>query len=267
MRLKKSITGCCLILFSIIVVFFVPLWIFSLVITILIALGLKEFFDLIKKKGIFVYSTFGVLVGSSIPLIVYLEGGTTYSGDVVFIVLSCFFLFLLQLMRRDYSQALIGISLTLFGILYVSWFFSFFLKLRLLPSGAWWAAYLLAVTKMTDVGAFFVGTVFGRHSLIPHISPGKTKEGTFGGLVFAVLTSLCLGPYLSHHFSWFSLTLMGLLLGMVGQIGDLSESLMKRFCEVKDSGKLLPGFGGVLDSIDSVLFTAPIFYYYLRTLT
>ena len=125
-------------------------------------------------------------------------------------------------------------------------------------------AYLLSVTKAEDIGAYCVGTLFGKHPLIPHISPKKTIEGTFGGLVASVLASLAFGPYLPLQFTVFHLATMGLLIAIVGQMGDLSESSLKRFCNVKDSGELFPGMGGVLDTVDSILFTAPIFYFHLK---
>ena len=159
-----------------------------------------------------------------------------------------------------------GISLTLFGILYVSWFLSFFIKMRFLEGGPWWVAYLVGVTKAGDIGAYFVGSLCGRHShsLIPHISPKKTIEGMLGGLLASIMASLAMGRYLPLHFSVWHVLVLGFLIGIVGQIGDLSESLMKRFSSAKDSGGILPGIGGVLDSVDSVLFTAPIFYFHLK---
>ena len=157
-----------------------------------------------------------------------------------------------------------GISLTLFGILYISWFLSFLIKIRFLEGGVIWVAYLLAVTKAGDIGAYAVGTLFGRHSLMPHISPKKSVEGTLGGLLVSALVSLSLGPTLPLNFEMFHLLVLGLLIGVIGQIGDLSESLMKRFCNAKDSGNFLPGMGGFLDAVDSILFTAPIFYFHLK---
>ena len=127
-----------------------------------------------------------------------------------------------------------------------------------------WIAYLLAVTKAGDIGAYAVGTLFGRHSLIPHISPKKSVEGMGGGLAASILASFFLRRALPLHFECFHVLVLGFLIGVVGQIGDLSESLMKRFCNAKDSGHLLPGMGGFLDAVDSILFTAPIFYFHLK---
>lgn len=223
-----------------------------------------EFFTLLRKSGAPVYRLFGVSMGMMIPVVIYLEQGLTQSGEVLAIVLGCLFLFLLQFYHKNNAQALVGIALTLFGILYVSWFLSFVLKLRFMESGPIWLAYILVVTKMSDSGAYLIGTWLGRHPLIPHISPKKSVEGLVGGICFSVAASVCFRPVLPVPFSLPHLLLMGFLIGVVGQVGDLSESLMKRSCGAKDSGNLLPGMGGSLDAIDSILFTVPIFYYHLK---
>jgi phosphatidate cytidylyltransferase len=132
--------------------------------------------------------------------------------------------------------------------------------------GRGWIAYLLVVTKITDIGAYFAGSLWGRRKLAPQISPGKTVEGAIFGLASAVSAS-----YVFHLFSQgrsFQLTTLewvsfGLILGAIGQFGDLSESLLKRDANKKDSNTL-PGLGGVLDAVDSLLFNTPILYLYLK---
>ena len=227
-------------------------------------LALYEFFTLLRKAKMPCFRLFGTVMGAVLPVVVTFEHGATISGEVLFIVLGCLFLFILQFTRKDNSEALIAIALTLFGILYVSWFLCFILKMRFLEHGAIWCAYLLSVTKAADIGAYSVGTTLGRHPLIPHVSPKKSVEGLFGGVLFSTAVSVAFQPYLPLHWSVPHLVILGVLIGIVGQIGDLSESLMKRFCSAKDSGTILPGMGGILDAVDSILFTAPIFYFHLR---
>jgi phosphatidate cytidylyltransferase len=122
-------------------------------------------------------------------------------------------------------------------------------------------ATVLLITKLGDIGAYLVGSRFGKTPLIPHISPKKSVEGAIGGLLFSVLGALASKPFLS--FSYLHIILLGIALGIVGQFGDLSESLMKRDCQIKDSGGIFPGMGGFLDLMDSLLFTAPFFYFYM----
>ena len=240
-----------------------PIWL-GLLCFAFTAMGLYEFFTLMKGAGTPVYRLFGVSMGLIVSVAVFLGEGITRSGEVLFLVLGCLCLFVIQFLRKDKGDALIGIALTLFGILYVSWFLSFVLKIRFLDGGERWVTYLLTVTKSTDVGAYFVGSLFGRHPLIPEVSPKKSVEGLFGGLFAAAAVSLVFRSYLPFLFGIPHLLVLGILLGAIGQIGDLSESLMKRFCKTKDSGRFFPGMGGALDLIDSILFTAPIFYFHLK---
>ncbi|MDD5116787.1 MAG: phosphatidate cytidylyltransferase, partial [Candidatus Omnitrophica bacterium] len=173
-------------------------------------------------------------------------------------------LILMQFKRRNNAGVIVDISTTLFGILYVSWFFSFVIKLRFMEGGLGILAALLLITKLGDVGAYVVGRSFGRHLLIPRISPNKTVEGALGSFIFSLIGALISKPLLG--FGYLHLILIGAGLSILGQLGDLSESLLKRDCQVKDSGNLIPGMGGILDEIDSVLFTAPVFYFYLSSI-
>jgi phosphatidate cytidylyltransferase len=117
------------------------------------------------------------------------------------------------------------------------------------------------MTKLGDIGAYLVGSRFGKTPLLPRISPKKSIEGSVGGVLFSVAGALASRPFLNLETG--RLIFMGIVLGVLGQLGDLSESLIKRDCQVKDSGVILPGMGGVLDVMDSLLFTAPVFYFYL----
>ncbi len=219
-----------------------------------------------RARGVAVYRTFGIVMGALIPLVVYQAGGGTRAGEVVFIVLACFGLFVIQFLRSENPKALEGIALTLFVILYVGWFLSHFIKLRLMPGGIMWISYLLAVTKSSDIAAYAVGSIWGRHRLIKHISPKKSIEGTIAGLFASVGVSVAFTGHLPVAMTTLQLMGIGGVIGVVGQCGDLSESMIKRYCASKDSGVLVPGFGGLLDVLDSLLFTAPLFYFFVNSL-
>jgi len=227
--------------------------------------GLYEYFVMLEKKGINIYKYFGIGIGTIIPLSIVFRFEPTKSWELLFIVLALLFLILMQFKRRNSSGVIVDISTTLFGILYVSWFFSFLIKIRYLDSGLAFLAALLIITKLGDIGAYLVGSNFGKHLLIPRISPNKTIEGSLGGLIFSIIGALACSIFLG--FNYVQLILIGLGLGVLGQLGDLSESLLKRDCQVKDSSNLFPGMGGVLDEIDSLLFAAPVFYFYLSAIT
>jgi phosphatidate cytidylyltransferase len=126
---------------------------------------------------------------------------------------------------------------------------------------------LIVVTKFSDMGAYLVGSIIGRHQMIPHISPKKTWEGFCGALGLSLFASLALFRLMPGHLSmlnWTHAIVLGLILGFAAVVGDLAESIIKRSTGVKDSGNFLPGIGGALDLIDSLLFTAPLLFFYLR---
>lgn len=259
MLLKRTISSAILISF-IVATIFVD-WLCGLLVTLFIIRGLYEFFSLLENKGISIYKYFGVGMGAIIPLSIVFHFEPTKGWELFFIVLALLFLILMQFRRRDNSGAVVGISTTIFGILYVSWFLSFMIKIRNLPNGIGLFTTVLLITKLGDIGAYLVGTRFGKTPLIPRISPKKSVEGSVGGLMFSVLGALASKGFI--NLGYLHLIFIGIFLGILGQLGDLSESLIKRDCQVKDSGNIVPGMGGVLDLVDSLLFTAPVFYFYM----
>lgn len=262
MLLKRIISAVFLI--AVIIAAITIRWFFSIAIMFFIVLGLYEFFTMLEKKGISIYKYVGIGMGAIIPLSIIFRFELTKKWELLFIALSLLFLILMQFRRRQNSGVIVDISTTLFGILYVSWFLSFLIKIRFMPNGAGLLAAVLLMTKLGDVGAYLVGSRFGKTPLMPRISPKKTVEGAIGGLLFSVLGALASKAFL--NFNYLHLIIMGCVLGILGQLGDLSESLIKRDCGVKDSGNLLPGMGGILDELDSLLFTAPVFYFYLSSI-
>jgi len=262
----RAIVSLILVALAVFIIYFLPNWLFCAVIALFVAAGQFEFFRLVEKKGIFVYKYFGTIAGALIPFIVFF--GNTLPGlkDIapIFIVVASLLVLTLQFTRRDNARDhLISTALTMFSLFYISWFFSFFIELKLMARGANLVAFLVLVTKSADVGAYIIGSRYGKSDLIPRISPKKTKEGTFGGILTSLAVALVFGGALTG-FSFLHLFILGIVLSTLGQIGDLAESLIKRDCSVKDSGHQLPEIGGMLDLIDSLLFTAPVFYFYVK---
>ncbi|MCH9616957.1 MAG: hypothetical protein SP4CHLAM5_05440 [Chlamydiia bacterium] len=194
------------------------------------------------------------------------------------IMLGLFILAIFLYYFSKVDEAIVHISTCLFGIVYILVPLSLMIRI-LYPetivhvpmNGKLWLTYLISVTKITDIGGYFLGTRWGKSKLAPNISPGKTLVGSIGGFIFALCLSLLF--YLFSHFFpefHFSLTfvqalILGGLIGIFGQIGDLAESLLKRDAKVKDSNSI-PGVGGVLDNLDSLLFTAPIVYIFIKNM-
>lgn len=262
----RAVMTLALIAMAAVVTYFVPTWVFCTVIAVFVAVGQFEFFKLVEKRGIFVYKYFGTIVGAMIPFIVFFGNTHPELENVapIIIVVTSLLVLTLQFTRRDNARDhLISTSLTMFSLFYISWFFSFFVALRCMPNGANLVAFLILVTKSADVGAYLIGSRLGRSDLIPRISPKKTKEGTLGGILTSVIVALIFGPVLTG-FSFLHLFILGIILATLGQVGDLAESLIKRDCSVKDSGKQFSEIGGMLDLIDSMLFTAPVFYFYVK---
>ena len=185
-----------------------------------------------------------------------------------------------QVMRRD-PEPIANLGVTFVGVVYVGWLMSYLIFLRMIPGtvvvwpfhnltipffdmdsrGAWLALYTCAVTWSTDAGAYFVGMRYGKRPLAPTLSPNKTVEGSYGGAVAAALMSLLWGSWIG--IPWYHCLLLGAAIGVLGQVGDLCESALKRDLGIKDFGTIMPGHGGILDRFDSLLFTAPLAYYYL----
>jgi phosphatidate cytidylyltransferase len=177
-----------------------------------------------------------------------------------------------QVLRRE-PEPLAGMGVTFVGVIYVGWLISYVIWLRSLPGittvwpfppaslGAWLVLYVCATTWSADAGAYFVGARYGRRKLAPTLSPKKTVEGAVGGLLASSLMSIAWGSWV--HLPLIHCLVLGPVIGMLAQVGDLCESAIKRDLGIKDFGGIMPGHGGVLDRFDSVLFTAPIAYYYL----
>ena len=175
--------------------------------------------------------------------------------------------------RSTLEGSMVDWALTLAVPVYLAWPMSYFLLLRgyemisfhgignwiMLPSGVWWVLVLLLGVWGFDGAAFFTGRYLGRHKLAPHISPGKTREGVAGGLVVSVLAGVVL-TVIPLGVPWYFAILLGFLIGIASTLGDLAESVIKRQMHVKDSGQIMPGHGGMLDRIDSLLFAVIVVY-------
>lgn len=238
------------------------------------ALASFEFFKLLPAANIPRYPWIGTLCGLLFLVGVWFE----YTRpDMVRPVIEPALLFALvttilirQFPQKENPRPLETMAGTIMGVLYAPFLLSFFPRLMFQwgsAGGGWLILYLVFVVKMSDVGAYFVGCSLGRHKLCPRISPKKTWEGFFGGLVFALTTSVFWWKLAHGHVGALAITLphalaLGLLLALMGVLGDLAESILKRAANVKDSASYIQGMGGILDVLDSLLLAAPTLYVY-----
>jgi phosphatidate cytidylyltransferase len=169
--------------------------------------------------------------------------------------------------RPSKEQAFRSWAWVVSGVFYVGWMLSYWLNLRGLEDGRNWVYLAMLATFANDTGAFFIGRGWGRHDLAPAISPSKTWEGMIGGLTCAIAGAVVVATVLNvispFGFKYWQIIALGFLVGLFAQLGDLVESLLKRNMEVKESGDLLPGHGGVLDRFDSLIFVGAVVYYYV----
>jgi len=254
-------------------------YVFLSLIVLLAASGLMEFYGIAAKRDIVCFKYCGLVGG------VLLMVGTFYNltgklgmnnsparvndFETSFLILFVLGLCVRQFVARNNTTGILTISTTLFGLMYVPWLLNFIQKINFFHDvdGHYYLLYFVVITKFSDTGAYTVGSLIGRHKMIPRISPGKTWEGFFGAIAVSTAASLLFVHFAGDKMpamNWRHAVVLGVVLSITAVIGDLIESLFKREAGVKDSGAFFPGIGGILDLLDSLLFNAPIMYLYLR---
>jgi len=223
-----------------------------------------------------VYEFYKIVAGAKVPPLIYfgliwtllfiISPHCPYAPTLPLLLTSAVVLSLIWLLLRPRKEgAFLGWAWTMAGMVYIGWLLSHLVALRGLDDGRNWVFLALLATFGSDTAAYFTGRALGKHKLAPSISPGKTWEGTIAGILGAIIISLLftIPSPLSLPLGYGQAILLGLLVSVFGQLGDLVESLLKRNMGVKDSGRLLPGHGGALDRIDSVVFASVVVYYYV----
>ena len=253
--------------------------VFLVIMMALAGFGLLEFYGLVEKRGLICFKEWGVFGGLLLiaSTFFYLSGvlgiqeAPAKANDFETSLLIIFVLGLCvrQFFSRTNTAGMLAIATTLFGLMYVPWLLNFIQKINFFPkaNGTYYVLYFILVTKFSDTGAYAVGSLLGKHKMIPRISPGKTWEGFAGAVAVSTLASLLFAHFTGERLTgmnWKHAVILGILLSTSAVIGDLIESLFKREAGVKDSGNYFPGIGGILDLLDSLLFNAPLMYLYLR---
>ena len=247
-------------------------YLFLFLLMVISFLGLSEFHLFSQARGIFCFRRLGqagglILLGSTF---FYLTGYWEYTAgnsrandfETAIVVLFVLCLCTRQLFSKNHPAALASISTTLFGFIYVPWLLNFIQKIYFFTgiSGIHYVFYFVLVTKFSDMGGYVVGSLIGRHKVIPRVSPGKTWEGLTGALLFSVGGSVLfftLDKANLTEMNMLDAIGLGVILSVAAVIGDLIESLFKREVGIKDSGNVIPGHGGWLDRFDSILLATP----------
>jgi phosphatidate cytidylyltransferase len=239
---------------------------FSLLITFILALAAWEYTRLMRLGGL-QPALFLVVAGAMLLALGRAWNGFESAPWIISLLILASMTYHLVAFERGRDQSATDMGVTLGGMLYIGWIGAYLISLRALPDGMWWVLLALPAVWIADSGAYFIGSRWGRHKMSPRLSPKKSWEGYFGGILFGTLGGALLG-YI--YPAWLGAgptitPLRGLLLGLVMSIlptlGDLGESMIKRQVGVKDSGNLLPGHGGAFDRIDSWLWAGVISYY------
>lgn len=260
MHLKRWLTGLIGLPVLIYLVGIAPRWLFHAFLCAAAVVGLFEFIRMTIPRTPQALRAF-----SMIPVLLLFW---TASRGSYYLLLAVFSLAVMTPLvyhiltsAQERTEALNHATRIVFGFIYVCLPLAMLVFIDRYPAGNVWIFFLFAVVFLSDTGAFYFGRFFGKHRLHPSVSPGKTWEGAFGGLLCSLIPVYLFQAY--FHVGKVSVFLLALSLSLAGQMGDLAESLLKRSCGVKDSGGILPGHGGILDRVDGLIFAAPVLYGYM----
>jgi phosphatidate cytidylyltransferase len=236
-----------------------PAWLFALMIVAVAMLANWEFTRMFQRAGVPVLREAGLLWGGLVTLAFV---RFDRAGAALAVVV-------LGLLAASLDKGGAGperwqrVAVTLLGVCYVNWLLGHAISLRALPDGVHWILLLVWVTWIGETAAYVVGSLAGRHKLAPGISPGKTLEGAIAQLAASLLAALTAAGWIFPGLQLRDAFVVGILLGVLGQVGDLVESALKRSVGTKDAGNVIPGHGGILDRIDGLLFNVPVLFYYV----
>ena len=273
-RILTAAVALPLLFAAIILPWYIPetVWIFVGIAVLALAAGLFEFFSLTKKMEL--KADAGIAyIGSAVFVFAFAVDAPSRAPDFLILIAALFVIAVLisQTFRfqADFTKMLAGVGVTLLGVFYLAFLGGFLIAMRVgfenIPGlSTKLLLFFFIVIFASDAGAYFVGKAIGKRKLVPKISPGKTWEGLFGGIAAAAgAAAICSATFFPELPYKFSLPLAGVM-AVVGVLGDLAESAIKRGAGAKDAATILPGHGGLLDRLDSLLFNAPILYYFAK---
>ncbi len=264
-HIKRWISGVIAVPLLFVVIFYGSEAVFAALIIIVIVGAVAEYNRMVFDRGCVRERLLGLIIALLIPV-------AAFSGDlrivlavIAFSMIGAFSLSLAD--ENDHPIDVVSVSKVVFGYIYIPFMVSHFILLRQTDDGIIWIFFILILAFCGDIAAFYVGRSIGKRKLMPRISPGKTVEGTVGLLIGSTGGCVLFQHFLLPGLPVFHAAILGLSGGIIGQLGDLCESIIKRASGVKDSGSLVIGHGGLLDRLDCLIFIAPYVYYYKIFLT
>jgi phosphatidate cytidylyltransferase len=264
MSMTRVISGIVLVPLLLAAVWFLPPLYFRGLLAVAASVGLHEFYRMTRLRGRRPLVPLGIALGA--VLVMGAVPGARIDGGLAIFAALCV---MAALAARLFSSqpvegALEDVAVAVLGIFYVALLFGFQAAIHAGYRGKYWLLFLYFVIWASDTGAYYAGTSFGRHRLYEKVSPKKSVEGLIGGTASSMLVALLCSFWIVPGLGAFEALVAGAVLALVGTVGDLAESLLKRSAGVKDSGVIIPGHGGILDRMDSLMFAAPVLYFYLR---
>ena len=227
--------------------------------------GLREYYNLVLPHSRRIERMAGIGLGLILSIIISL--GAMKELSLFFVIILLILSILFMATSKDLSSTIPEMGMTLFGIFFIGFLLAYVSLIRNLPNGRLWALFLIATVWAGDISALLSGSFFGKHKLYPKISPNKTFEGLGGSIVGSIVVALAFAILFLPRLQKGVCILLAIGIGILGQLGDFTESMLKRSARVKDSGTLIPGHGGMLDRLDSFLFSAPFLHYSLLYLS
>jgi phosphatidate cytidylyltransferase len=258
--LKRWVTGLVLAPVLVLIIVSGSKEIFAALVIFFIMGGVWEYNHMVFGKGFVKEKIEGLILAVMIPLSVLLGNSQHLLAILSFSVLIVFMLFVLSIKEAEFD--VLSVAKVIFGMMYIPFLMSYFISLRIMDKGIEWIFFVLFLAFIGDIFALYAGKHFGKHKLAPFVSPGKTVEGLAGLVLGSTSACLIFSYYFLPEIPVTQILILAFTGSIIGQLGDICESAIKRNYGLKDAGSILPGHGGILDRLDCLLFIAPFVYYY-----
>jgi phosphatidate cytidylyltransferase len=259
-NLQRWLTGIVLAAAILLIIILGSSELLTIVITLVIVVAIWEYNGIVFGHGFLKEKIESLIFAVLIPGVVFFGNAQLLIALLAFAIMIVFIVFLWKVNETNFDVS--SVAKVIFGMAYIPLLTSHFILLRKLDSGIYWILLVLVIGIIGDTVALYVGKAFGKRKLLPLVSPGKTVEGAIGLILGATIAACIFGYFLIPEISVVHFLIMGFVGGIIGQLGDLCESAIKRHYGKKDASSLLPGHGGLMDRMDSLIFVAPFVYYY-----